>query len=165
MNRLLKNSMVFLLIVLLVLSIYSFSSPPAAQPEKLDYTQFRDKVISGQVAAVDITGDSKVFTIEGEYKDGKSFVVKTFPNVNIADFLIEHNVASIDYDQQPPTPWWIEMLSILIPMLLIVGVLIFIMNQSQGYGGKVMQFGKSRAKLHTDDRKSYLCGCGRGRRG
>ena len=51
------------------------------------------------------------------------------------------------------TSWWVSMLATLLPMLLIVGLFVFLMQQGQGGGGKVMQFGKSRAKLQTDSRK------------
>ena len=153
MNRFLKNAMVFLLIVLLALSLYSFNGPTQNQPDNLSYSEFVEKVKAHEVKAVSITGDSKVFGVEGEYVDGGTFVATIFPDVDIASFLEEYGVSYIEYDEVPPAPWWVDMLSILIPMLLIAGLLIFMMNQSQGGGGKVMQFGKSRAKLHTDDRK------------
>ena len=90
-------------------------------------------------------------TIEGTYSDGKTFTATSFPNVNISEFLAKNNVA-ISYDEVPAPAWWVTILSTLIPMLLIVGVILFFLQQSQGSGGKVMQFGKSRAKLHSDDR-------------
>ena len=123
MNRFLKNAMVFLLIVLLALSLYSFNGPVQNQPDNLSYSEFVAKVKAHEVKAVSITGDSKVFGVEGEYVDGGSFVATIFPDVDIASFLEEYGVASIQYDEVPPPPWWVDML------------------------------GKSRAKLHTDDRK------------
>lgn len=152
MNRMIKNAMVFLLIILLAFSLYNFGGNQNTNIEELNYSKFYDKVESGQVAKVKIIGDSKVFTVEGEYKDGALFKVTVLPDVDIASFLRTNGV-DVSYDQQPPRAWWLEMLSILLPMLLIVGILMFVLNQSQGSGGKVMQFGKSRAKLHTDDRK------------
>ena len=152
MNRLLKNSMIFLLIVLLLLSLYSWGDSTVSAPEELTYSQFVDKVEAGLVKQVTILGDENVYSLEGEYVAGGTFTTTTFPDVEISQFLKDNNVV-ISYDEVPAPAWWMTMLSTLIPMLLIVAVIMFFIQQSQGSGGKVMQFGKSRAKLHSDDRK------------
>ena len=59
-------------------------------------------------------------------------------------------------EAKPTTPWFIEMLPTL---LLLFGMLVLwfvFMNQSQGGGGKVMNFGKSKAKVHKDDEKTRV---------
>ena len=83
--------------------------------------------------------------------DGTAFRTITFPDSSIADYLNNYGVI-INYDAVVAS-WWLSLLTTLIPMLLIVGLFIFLMQQGQGSGGKVMQFGKSRAKLQTDSHK------------
>ena len=83
--------MVFLLIVLLALSLYSFNGPVQNQPDNLSYSEFVEKVKAHEVKAVSITGDSKVFGVEGEYVDGGTFVATIFPDVDIASFLEEYD--------------------------------------------------------------------------
>ncbi len=153
MNRVIKNSMIFMLIVLLVVAFTTFTNSNRSQVLTPGNSEFKNYVENGQVASVSIVAGDKEYTITGELKDGRAFYVKDFPNMDIEDFLAENKVEIKSYAQEPKPAWWVEMLSILLPMLLIAGLIIFLMQQSQGGGGKVMQFGKSRAKLHTDDRK------------
>ncbi|MGI6684343.1 MAG: hypothetical protein ACOX47_02340 [Bacillota bacterium] len=60
---------------------------------------------------------------------------------------------TINYEKEPGPPWWTGILSALLPVLLLVGLFFFMMQQTQGGGSRVMQFCKSRAKLHTDEKK------------
>ena len=152
MSRLLKNSTVFLLIVLIILSIYTIGKPDNTAPENYTYSQFITKVTAGDVSEVSITGDTNSYTITGNLKDGTTFITTTFPDMNLANILATNNV-KITYAEEPAPAWWLTLLSTLLPMLLIMGLIIFMMQQGQGSGGKVMQFGKSRAKLANDDRK------------
>ncbi len=153
LNRLLKNSTVFILIVLIVLSFYTWWGAPTESVTQLNYTSFRSMVETGQITEVSIANDndSGRYTITGELVDGRSFSAVVFPDTSIADYLNSYGVA-INYDVVT-TSWWSSFLITFIPMLLIVGLFVFLMQQGQGGGGKVMQFGKSRAKLQTDSRK------------
>jgi len=143
---------IFLLIVLLAVSFYTFGNKGAEQPLEMTYSEFIGAVEQGKVVSVDIAGDTNRYIITGTLSTGAVFSTTVFPDTNIADVLTQYNV-KITYDEVPAPPWWTTVLSTLLPMLLIVGLLIFLMQQGQGGNGKVMQFGKSRAKLHTDDRK------------
>ena len=152
MNRLLKNSTIFLLLVLIVLSAYTWGSN-REDVQSLSYSEFCQMVESGQVKEVSISADYEAgrYTVNGTGIDGDTFQTIVFPDPDIAAYLTENNV-KITYDAVT-TSWWVSMLASLIPMLLIVGLFVFLMQQGQGGGGKVMQFGKSRAKLQTDSRK------------
>ena len=152
MTRILKNITVFILIVLIALAFYSFSNRDDTVVD-LSYSEFRTEVESGRIKAVNIAAETDAgrYIITGTLKDGKSFQATTFPDNAIGDFLTAYGV-DITYDAVV-TSWWLSILGTLIPMLIIVGLFIFLMQQGQGAGGKVMQFGKSRAKLQTDSRK------------
>ncbi len=152
MSRLLKNSTIFILLVLIALSFYAWTSREDPVTE-LNYTEFQAKVEAGQIKEVTIAAESEAgrYTITGYLADGTAFRAITFPDSSIADYLNEYGVI-INYDAVVAS-WWLSLLGTLIPMLLIVGLFIFLMQQGQGSGGKVMQFGKSRAKLQTDSHK------------
>jgi cell division protease FtsH len=61
--------------------------------------------------------------------------------------------------EKPPTPSiWVSILTTIFPILLVVGVLFFFMQQTQGGGNRVMQFGKSRAKLVVEQKKRVTFG-------
>ena len=152
MNRLLKNTTVFLLLVLIVLSAYTWGSNKE-DVQAVTYSDFCQMVEEGQVKEVSISADYEAgrYTVNGTTVSGSTFRTIVFPDPGIADYLAENGV-KISYDAVT-TSWWVSMLATLIPMLLIVGLFVFLMQQGQGGGGKVMQFGKSRAKLQTDSRK------------
>ncbi|MBY0109335.1 ATP-dependent zinc metalloprotease FtsH, partial [Clostridioides difficile] len=59
-------------------------------------------------------------------------------------------------EAKPSTPWFVEMLPTLLLIFFMVIIWFVFMNQSQGGGGKVMSFGKSKAKVHKDDEKTRV---------
>jgi len=153
LNKLLKNISIFTIIVLVVVLIWSFWTP-AETIEQLNYTQFRQQVEAGNITEVNIAAENAAgrYTITGKLvAEDVGFQAVTFSDPGIADFLTAYGV-SINYNAVTDK-WWSTLLTF-VPMFLIVGLFIFIMMQGQsGGGGKVMQFGKSRAKLQTDSRK------------
>jgi cell division protease FtsH len=151
LSRILKNATIFLLIVMFAVSIYTWGNRDTETPDILQYSQFINEVEAGKVKEVSITNTAKQYSIEGSRKDESKFQVSAFPDSNIAQFLRENDVL-VSFQEEPPQPWWVTLLATMLPMLLIVGLLIFLMQQGQGGGGKVMQFGKSRARLNVDDR-------------
>ncbi|NLA27033.1 MAG: ATP-dependent metallopeptidase FtsH/Yme1/Tma family protein [Firmicutes bacterium] len=117
-------------------------------PEQISYNNFIEQVETNRVKKVILYGDE----IEAELKDGRA-VVSTRPgDHNLSDILLEKN---IEYETNPPRgpSWWQTALTYAIPFLLLIGLFFFFMQQTQGGGSKVMNFGKSRARLHEGNRK------------
>jgi cell division protease FtsH len=150
LNRLLKNSTVFILIVLVFLMVYTWTTP-ASSIERLNYSDFMDAVELGRVTDATIAAEDNRYSISGTFSDESAFSTITPADPSLAEYLRDHGV-KVSHDAVRAS-WWGSLLGTLIPMLIIVAIFIFIMQQGQGSGGKVMQFGKTRAKLHTDDRK------------
>ena len=155
MNRLLKNTMAFLLIVLIFLIFYTWGTPTSSVT-RLNYSEFMAAVNDGRITEVKIAAEDNRYSINGEFTDGGQFDAIVFADKELGAYLLEYNV-TVNYDSVR-TSWWGTLLGTLLPMLLILGLFIFIMQQGQGSGGKVMQFGKTRAKLHTNDRKKVTFG-------
>ena len=65
-------------------------------------------------------------------------------------------ITKYDYEPVPKTPWWLSFLPYVIVMVIFIVLWFFVMNQATGRGGKINNFGKSRAKLTTDDKKKVL---------
>ncbi len=116
---------------------------------ELDYSEFQATLDAGEVrSATFLEGDQ---TIEGELRDGTPYRV-AYP-VDAQETItteLEERGVDIDVDPQKGSPL-VGFLFQLIPVVLIVGAFIWIMNQSQAGGGRVMQFGKARAKQVTKD--------------
>lgn len=158
-NRGLKTMAVYLVIVLMAMTFIQFGTPmettEVTQADIKVYTQFYNAVAAGDVAEVSITpNDDATMTIEGKLKDGSVFTGVTVPSSNtqqITEMLDANNVITT-WNQTPEPPFLMTLLTSLLPILIMVGLFIFLMNQSNGGGGKVMQFGKSKAKVVIDEK-------------
>ena len=119
-----------------------------AATEQLTYDEFQAEVEAGNVETADfLLGDG---VIEGELADGSTYrAAYVEATEEVAQELREQGV-EVSVDPQKGSAL-VGFLFQLIPVILIVGAFIFIMNQSQGGGGRVMQFGKARAKQVTKD--------------
>ncbi|GEA14572.1 ATP-dependent zinc metalloprotease FtsH [Moorella sp. E308F] len=152
MNRIFKNLTVYLLIVLLAVSIIRLSTPTERAVEEWDLTRFYQAVDQGQVQEVTLTPHDSIIKIDGLLKNNTRFTVNAPAAANLIDRLTAKGV-TVKAQLPPQPPWWTNLLGSLLPILLLVGLVFFMMQQTQGGGSRVMQFGKSRARLHTDEKR------------
>jgi len=135
--------LVFVL-ALLVISIV-FSKQYGREPE-ITFSAFMEAVERGDVREVVIQGHN----LQGKYKNGAGF--KTFePDDPQLVKLLRDKEVKIAAKPESESPWYLVLLLNWFPMLLLLGVWIFFMRQLQIGGGKAMSFGKSRARLLTED--------------
>ncbi len=147
MNKFFRNVSFYLLIIIIAISIIDYYSSRTTTKTEISYTQFLHSVEEQKVAGVTIVDN----TIRGKLKDGTEFTTVTPNDPTLIGALREKNV-DIKAEQPPQPPWWTTIFSSVLPMLLLIGVWFFIMQQTQGGGNRVMSFGKSRAKLHGEDK-------------
>lgn len=153
MNRVLKNLSIYLLIVLVIIALIRLSSPADTSPESIDYGQFLASLSKGEVASVVIQAEDSTNLITGKKRDGTSFETRGIsPDQRLMSLLEEKNV-SYRIEKPPQPSWWAGLLTSLLPILIFVLLFFFMMQQTQGGGNRVMSFGKSRAKLHSDEKK------------
>ena len=146
MNKFVKNIGFYLLIILIAISaIDYFSSRVAVKPE-INYSELLRQVQEQNVKGVTIVENS----IKGQFADGTEFTTVAPNDPNLINTLRDKGV-EIKAELPPQPPWWTGIFSSLLPMLLLIGVWFFIMQQTQGGGNKVMSFGKSRAKLNSEE--------------
>jgi len=140
--------MYVLIIVLGVYVFWAFANRPA-QGEELTVGQFENELADGNIeTATFLEADQKIV---GDMSDGTPYET-TYPLDYQKDLIDELKAADVPFESDPQRgSALLGFLFQLIPVILIVGAFIFIMNQSQGGGGRVMQFGKARAKLVTKD--------------
>lgn len=151
MNKFLRNVGFYLLIILVAISIIDYFSTKNTAKQEVEYTQFLQQVDNGEVARVVIIQN----TIRGTLSDGTEFTTIT-PDAPNNDPQLYQKLSSknveIAAENPPEPPWWSTMFSSVLPILLLVGVWFFIMQQTQGGGGRVMSFGKSRARMSGADK-------------
>ncbi len=146
MKRGLKNVLLYLLIIVAaVAAINSFSEGSKSKSE-ITYTSFLQEVQRKSVESVTITGDH---SITGKLKSGTEFTTYAPSDAGIYNKLAE---GGVDVTAQPPEQpaWWISLLSSALPIVLIIGFWFFMMQSTQGGSGRVMNFGKSRAKMQGE---------------
>ena len=147
MNKFFRNVSFYLLIIIIAISIIDYYSSRTTNKQEISYTQFLQSIEEQKVQGVTIVDNN----IRGKLTDGTEFTTITPNDPTLINTLRDKKV-DIKAEQPPQPPWWTTLFSSILPMLLLIGVWFFIMQQTQGGGNKVMSFGKSRAKLHTDDK-------------
>jgi len=150
LDRALKNIAIYVLIVLLALFAIELTSNEEIQITELTEPEFFTKIEQGHVKNAQVEVDELVYNITGELTDGTQYATTVSKESNVIQFLRDKKVAYNTEEVKPP-PWWMSLLSTLFPILILIAFLIFIMNQSQGGGNRVMQFGRSRARLMTGE--------------
>ncbi len=157
-NRGMRTVAIYMVIVLLAMTFVRLGEPAEQQEvtvtEIANYTQLMQDVENDKIAKVSITTTEHTQTVEGELKDGSIFESVVIPTANADETLAimkEHGV-EVDQKETPQASIFVTLLTSLLPFLLMLGLLFFIMQQSQGGGGKVMQFSKSKAKVTIDEK-------------
>ncbi|MDI6689508.1 MAG: ATP-dependent zinc metalloprotease FtsH [Actinomycetota bacterium] len=147
MKRFFKSAAFYFLIVILILFLaqsYLLNQKPT---QKLTLNKFIAQVEAGKVKEVKILDKDHI--IKGKLQNGTQFEVSYPESYNISEVLLKHKV-STQVDPQKETVWWL-ILSNLLPFILILAIWVFMLQQMQGGGSKVMSFGKARAKRMTKD--------------
>lgn len=142
-NKNYRNIGLYLLMLIITVSIISsFFEPKSTNQQELTYSEFLKEVEMNNVSKVTIVDN----TITGILMDGREFSTYSPDDPEMINTLRSKNIV---IEAKPPVKvsWWMQLLSSLLPMLLIIGIWLFMIQQMQGGGNKVMSFGKSKAKL------------------
>ena len=146
MNSFSKNLVLWAGICMVMIVLFNLFNQPPVSPNDLNYTQFLAKVRQGEVVSVKIQGSR----ISGVLVNDQRFTSYAPDDPTLVDTLVKSNV-QVKAEPQEDAPWYMTVLISWFPMLLLIGVWIFFMRQMQGGGGKAMSFGRSRAKLVTQE--------------
>ena len=150
MNDMLKNMLVWIVIAVVIMSVFNNFVPQKESSTNLSYSEFINQVKSSQIRSVVIEADGK--TISGTYNNGTTFVTYGLNDPKLVDDLLANNIEILTEPPAKPS-LFLQILIQWFPMLLLIGVWLFFMRQMQGGGGGkgAMSFGKSKAKMMTED--------------
>lgn len=142
MNKFAKNVALYVLIIIVAVSIFNTFVHPQQKHSEIAYSDFISQVDNKNVSSVVMTENS----ITGKLKDGTVF--STYAPDNDPTLLPKLTKSEVAINVKPPEQpaWWMSLLSSVLPIVILVVVWFWIMNQTQG-GGRVMTFGKSKAKM------------------
>lgn len=149
MNDMAKNLVLWLVIAAVLLTVFN-NFNEKAESNRLSYSDFVKEVQDDRVTKVIIDG----YIIQGQRSNGDMFetVRPALQDPKLVDDLINHNVV-IEGKQPEQQSIWTQLLVASFPILVIIAVFMFFMRQMQGGGGKggPMSFGKSKARMMSED--------------
>lgn len=145
-NKYFRNIGLYLLVLLISVTIFSSLFNHVSTVQELTYSQFLKEVEANKISSVTIMGKA----ISGRFVNGEEFTTYSPDDPEIINILRNKNVV---IEAKPPVqpPWWMNLLSSIFPIALIIGVWIFIMRRMQGGNNNAMSFGKSKAKRLSND--------------
>ncbi|MBI6545614.1 MAG: ATP-dependent metallopeptidase FtsH/Yme1/Tma family protein, partial [Cyanobacteria bacterium NC_groundwater_1444_Ag_S-0.65um_54_12] len=150
MNKVWKSSGIYIMLVLVAIVFISSLYRPAATTKDVSYTDFLQRVQEDKIASVVI--DNMTGTILARGKDEQQVRTIAPDDKDLIPELKQHKVA-ISGKRPDQANWWISLLStVLLPVLIIVGLWIFMLKQAQSGSNQAISFGKSRAKLLVDNK-------------
>ena len=151
MNRFFRSALFPLFVIVLLVYLASQTLiPHGNNTQKVTYSEFRNDIPTGKIASAEFNPSKR--QISGKLTDGKKYSVHYPADQSVPGIETALLNASVQYDSKGTGNWsWIGFFTSLLPFVLLFAFWIFLMNQVQGGGSKVMSFGKSRAKRMAPD--------------
>ncbi|MCB1733841.1 MAG: ATP-dependent metallopeptidase FtsH/Yme1/Tma family protein, partial [Gammaproteobacteria bacterium] len=148
MNDLAKNLILWVIIAVVLMSVFSSFGPRTSQAPTMAYSQFINEVRSGRVQKVEIKDQTLLVALDS----GNRVTTQNPNDPGLVGELLNNNV-EIVASQPEQQSMLMQIFISWFPMLLLIGVWIFFMRQMQGGGGGrgAMSFGKSRARMFAED--------------
>ncbi|QYJ76310.1 ATP-dependent zinc metalloprotease FtsH [Shewanella sp. FJAT-52076] len=150
MSDMAKNLILWVVIAVVLMSVFQGYSPSSSSSQKMEYSTFLEENKADQILAVEFKSDQR--TIEGQKRSGEKFTtIMPMYDQDLINDLVRKGVV-IKGEEAQESSFLTQIFISWFPMLLLIGVWIFFMRQMQGGGGKgAMSFGKSKAKLMSED--------------
>jgi cell division protease FtsH len=152
LTRLFRGASFYILIFIIIVAIVQMYGANTKEIEKLEYSQLIIMLEQERVKSLVIEENR----VTGVMDDGSEFQSAVPDLQTFSQFIMPQiQAGTLQVDNKVPqgNPWWAQLLPTFFMILLFVVLWFFFMQQSQGGGSRVMSFGKSKARLHTDDKK------------
>ncbi|MBP3967221.1 ATP-dependent zinc metalloprotease FtsH [Paenibacillus lignilyticus] len=162
MNRIIRNTGFYLIIFLVTVGIFQFISSQNDSTTEIRYDQFRQELANDNVKQVELQFDGYSYLITGEYKNKpeNSDSAQFYTHSSVEEYVVKEvtdaqlkNKFAMEVKPMEGQSIWLTFLTSIIPFVIIFILFFFLINQAQGGGGKVMNFGKSRARLYNEEKK------------
>jgi cell division protease FtsH len=147
-----KNLALWVVILVVMLLLFTTLKQSDVAPPNIAFSEFMDSVAMGEVESVTIEEGH----IKGKYTDDREFTTYTAPTAITNEFLADFKERRIRVEMKPRDEgsFWRQILFMWFPLVLFIGLWIFFIRQMQSGGGKAMSFGKSKARLLTENQIS-----------
>ena len=157
MNRIFRNTIFYLLIFLVVIGVVSFFNGSNQTTEPMSYDTFVTHLDNGEVTSISMQPERGVYEVRGQltsYEEDQYFLTYITNNDNVLDRIdTAAKSAKVEVKPAEETSGWVTFFTSIIPFVIIFILFFFLLNQAQGGGSRVMNFGKSKAKLYNEEKK------------
>ncbi|RRJ63077.1 ATP-dependent metallopeptidase FtsH/Yme1/Tma family protein [Paenibacillus oralis] len=162
MSRFIRNSGFYLILFLVVVGIVQFLNGGQEATVTPSYTELRQQLKNDKVAEITGKFDGYAYLITGKYRDDvgnektKNFSLYIPYDTNVLKEitdLSEQKGFEVKWEKMRGESIWVTFLTSIVPLAIMFILFFFLFNQAQGGGGKVMNFGKSRARLYNEEKK------------
>ncbi|MBY0095460.1 ATP-dependent zinc metalloprotease FtsH [Mesobacillus maritimus] len=157
MNRIFRNTIFYLLIFLVIIGVVSFFNGSNQPTQPIAYNEFIQDLENGEVQSLTIQPERGVYEVRGQMKgaeENESFITYVWNSeAQLAEIRAAAESADVEVLPAKETSGWVTFLTSIIPFVIIFILFFFLLNQAQGGGSRVMNFGKSKAKLYNDEKK------------
>jgi len=149
LNKLLKNPVFWFLIIIVGIWIVAAAIGRSNGAKKIEYGEVVASLQAKEVKS--ITAFKNSSKLEGELKNGTKFRSEFGDLAELQKEIKEVGDPRILKIRAETPSFWVSLIGNLLPFIIIIGIFLFIMQQMQGGGNRVMSFGKAKAKLVSKD--------------
>ncbi|RKL65228.1 cell division protein FtsH [Salipaludibacillus neizhouensis] len=161
MNRIFRNTIFYLLIFLVIVGIVSVFQADPDETSEFTFNEFQQELENDNIDSLSIQPELDVYAVRGQLKGAAEDEFFTVNVPNLEAFLVEvldatggEGVNELVIEPADEPSGWVNFFTAIIPFVIIFILFFFLLSQAQGGGGKgVMNFGKSKAKLVSEDKK------------
>jgi len=157
MNRIFRNTIFYLLIFLVIIGIVGVFQKGNEPTKDISYNEFITQLENGEVKSFSMQPERGVYEIRGQLKDQKEddYFLTYVPDSEVTLDRLDAAAANTEVEvlMAKETSGWVSFFTTIIPFVIIFILFFFLLNQAQGGGNRVMNFGKSKAKFYSDEKE------------
>ncbi|SES40920.1 ATP-dependent zinc metalloprotease FtsH [Salipaludibacillus aurantiacus] len=162
MNRIFRNTIFYLLIFLVIVGIVSVFQADPDETTEISFNEFQQELENDNIESLSIQPRLDVYAARGQLRGAEE---DEYFTVNVPDLQVlleqvvaatgegEEGINELVIEQAEEPSGWVNFFTAIIPFVIIFILFFFLLSQAQGGGSRVMNFGKSKAKLVSEDKK------------
>ncbi|WP_059103609.1 ATP-dependent zinc metalloprotease FtsH [Shouchella shacheensis] len=159
MSRIFRNVVIFGLLFLVIIVVIQSVSGDGLTTDEVSYENFMERLEQGEVENLTVKPERQVFLVTGQFtgmEEDEQFETHILNNEVSAALLADLEAAELTVEPADEQSNWLSSLFLFLPFIIIILIIFFLMSSAQGGGGggnRVMNFGKSKAKMVSDEKK------------
>ncbi|OGO76750.1 MAG: cell division protein FtsH [Clostridiales bacterium GWB2_37_7] len=155
MKKFVRGISFYALIFIIIIMFISFVQNIDSNKEKLSYTNLISMIENGKITEITVSDIGGTATVTGQTTAGQRFEAIAFTEslTDRVDELVLEGKLNMKIEAKNQSSTWLSIIPTVGLIILLIVFFFILTQQSQGGGNRVMSFGKSKAKLHTDDKK------------